>query len=105
MLCLRFASRAFFFSSYLNLPKSRILAERRLGLGIDLDKVRPSLLRPSQRLLGLHDAQHFPGVADNADLRDPDALVDTNLRPALGPPRIEASHRHVVLRCLLVPGA
>ncbi len=99
LLALGFA--AFFFSSYLNLPKSRILQTGGSAFGFHLDEVEPSLLRPTEGFVRLHDAEHLSVVPDNADLGDPDSLVDSDLRSPLGLSRVEASHGHVLFRCLL----
>ena len=63
-------------------------------------------LHPDKSTRGTRAAGGEQGAHDyaGADLGDPDALVDTNLRATLGLSRIEASHRHVVFPCLLVPG-
>src|SRR5262249_4824231 len=81
------------------LSEIKELADRRLGLRVHLDQVEPLLLRDPARLFGGHHAQHAPVGADNADLRDADAMVDADLWPALLHARVEARSPHVHISC------
>src|SRR6185437_13067092 len=51
-------------------------ADRRLGLGRDLDEVEVALLRIAQRVVDLEHADLLPVLSDETHLWDTDALVD-----------------------------
>ena len=88
-VCLRFASPCFFFSSYLYLPKSRILQTGGSALGLTSTRSRPLLLRHAERFLRLQHAEHAAVGADDAHFGDADAVVDSDLGPRCCCRRIE----------------
>src|SRR5690606_12419468 len=51
------------------------LADRRIGVGLDLDEVEPRVLGHLQRFVAREHADHFAVRADHAHARDADILV------------------------------
>ena len=66
----------------------------RARVGGDLDQVEIALLRVAQRLLGAHDTDLLPVLADDPDLGHTDALVDPRLVPLRRAPVESAGDRH-----------
>src|SRR5215203_5845275 len=69
-------------------------AHGRPGVGSYLDEVEVALLRVAERLLGIDDTDLVAVLPDEANLRHPDALVDTGLVPLRHPPIELTRDRH-----------
>ena len=93
--CLRFACACLLLLLVLELAEVEDLADRRLGLGVDLDEVEALLLGHAERFVGLQHAEHAAVGGDDADFGDADAVVDSDLVPALLLARVEAGECHV----------
>jgi hypothetical protein len=63
----------------LELPEVHELADRRSGLGRDLDEVEIGLLGETQRVFNPDDADLLPVGADQPHLRDADTVVNPGL--------------------------
>jgi hypothetical protein len=68
-------------------------ADRRLGLGGDLDQVEGALAGALQSVRGRDDPDLLAVLVDQAHLRDPDPLVDPS-RVAFRRTAVEAGDRH-----------
>ncbi len=71
-----------FCSSYLYLPKSRILQTGGSACGRHLDQIEAGLGGPGQGLVAGDDADHFAALVHQAHPRASDLLVDA--RPVAG---------------------
>ncbi len=69
------ASAAFFCPWYFEFPKVNDLADRRLGIGHDLDKIESSLIGHGQCCLNGNDAVVFTFGINELYLRYPDITV------------------------------
>src|ERR1700730_5237200 len=69
-------------------------AHRRLGLGCHLDEIEVALSGIAQRVVDLHQADLLAVLADEADLWNPDALVDPGRITLWRPPVESTRDRH-----------
>src|SRR5450432_827380 len=70
------------------------LANGGLGLGIDLDQIEALLQRHAERFVGLQHAQHAAVGSDDAHFGNADAVIDSDLVPALLLARVEPGECH-----------
>ena len=70
------ARLAFFWASYLYLPTSRNLADRRIGVGRDFDEVEADFGGLLDRFGGQHDAEILAIFIDHAHLGHGDEFVE-----------------------------
>src|SRR5262249_45350637 len=61
----------------LELAKVHDLADRRKGLGVDLDQVEPRFPGQALRFVGIEYTEHLPIAPDHAHLRHANTMVDT----------------------------
>ena len=69
------ASAAFFWLAYFSLPRSRILHDRRIGVGGNLDEVEAGLFGCEQRVVDGNVSEIVAVGVDELDARDSDFPV------------------------------